>query len=156
MGSVPTTREGYDKMMAQLHVMEVERPKIAQLMAEARAEGDLRENAEYHGQRENLAHLEARINALRAKIADAYIVDPNSMPKGIVAFGSHVKLRDLDADFEEEYILVGPGEEDYTSEVQKILCTSPLGASLMNKKVGDRFTFSAPGGPLNYEVLSIE
>ena len=120
----PTTREGYEKLKAELHHLEhVEMPRITKLVAEARAEGDLKENAEYHAQRENQGMLQAKINVLTAKLADAYIVDTDSMPKGQAVFGSTVVLRDLDCDVEETYQLVGPGEEDYSGEVMKILCT---------------------------------
>lgn len=157
MSPVPTTREGYDKLKAELeHLEQVEMPRIAGLIADARAEGDLKENAEYHAQRENQGMLQAKINLLKSKLADSYIVDKDSMPKGQVAFGSRVKLKDLDADFEEEYELVGPGEEDYSGEVMKILCTSPLAQQLLTHKVGDKLTVSTPGGDVNYEVMSIE
>lgn len=157
MSPTPTTREGYDKMKAELDQLEqVEMPKIAKLIADARAEGDLRENAEYHAQRENQGMMQAKINLLKSKLADAYIVEKDSMPKGQVVFGSKVKLLDIDADFEEEYELVGPGEEDYSGAIMKILCTSPLAQQLLNHKIGDRLSVSTPGGQVNYEILAIE
>lgn len=153
----PTTREGYEKLKAELHQLEqVEAPKIRQAIAEARAEGDLRENAEYHGQRHNLQMLEAKVNELKGKINDAYIVDKDSLPKGVIVFGAKVTLRDLDADMEEIYELVGPGEEDYSGEVMKILCTSPLAKQLLNHKVKDRLSVDTPGGTINYEVVAID
>lgn len=153
----PTTAEGYEKLRAEIERLEtIEMPKIAQAIAEARAEGDLKENAEYHGQRENQAMMQAKINLLKSKLADSYIVDKDSLPKGQVVFGSKVTLRDLDADIEEQYELVGPGEEDYTGEVMKILCTSPLAKQLLNHKVGDKLEVETPGGNINYEILAIE
>lgn len=157
MSPTPTTREGYDKLRAELeHLEHHEMPRITKLIAEARAEGDLRENAEYHAQRENQGMLQAKINLLKSKLADSYIVDKESMPKGQVVFGSKIKLLDLDADFEEEYELVGPGEEDYNGPVMKILCASPLAQQLLNHKVGDKLSVSTPGGSVNYEIISIE
>lgn len=157
MSPVPTTREGYDKLKAELeHLEQVEMPRITGLLADARAEGDLKENAEYHAQRENQGMLQAKINLLKSKLADSYIVDKDSLPKGQIVFGSKVKLKDLDADFEEEYELVGPGEEDYSGDVMKILCTSPLAQQLLTHKVGDKLTVSTPGGDVNYEVIAIE
>lgn len=153
----PTTREGYDKMRADLtHMETVEMPKIAKAIAEARAEGDLRENAEYHGQRENQAMLQAKINLLKSKIADAYIVERDASKTDEVTFGARVTLLDVDADIEEIYEFVGPGEEDYTGEVMKILVTSPLAVQIMNKKIGDTINVETPGGTIRYEVKKIE
>jgi transcription elongation factor GreA len=153
----PTTREGYDKMKAELHQYEtVDMPRIAKLIAEARAEGDLRENAEYHGQRENQAMLQAKINLLKSKIADAYIVERDPTKTDEVTFGARVTLLDLEADIEEVYEFVGPGEEDYSGEVMKILVTSPLAQQLMNRKVGEKIDVETPGGIIRYEVKKIE
>jgi transcription elongation factor GreA len=153
----PTTREGYDKMKTELeHMEQVEMPRITKLIAEARAEGDLRENAEYHGQRENQAMLQAKINLLKSKLADAYIVERDASKTDEVAFGARVTLLDLDNDIEEIYEMVGPGEEDYSGEVMKILVTSPLAQQIMNHKVGDKIEVDAPGGKIRYEVKRIE
>lgn len=153
---VPTTREAYENLRAQIdHLETVEMPRIAQLIADARAEGDLRENAEYHAQRENQGMLQAKINMLKAKLADSYVVEKAHAPEQIV-FGAKVTLKDLDADLEEKYELVGPGEEDYSGEVMKILCNSPLAQQLLNHKVGDRVSVNSPGGTIRYEVLVIE
>jgi len=153
----PISREGYDKKKEELRLLEdVEMPKIAQAIADARAEGDLRENAEYHGQREAQGMLQARIYSLKATLADCYIVDKSSLPKGVVTFGTRVTVKDLSDDSIEQYEFVGPGEEDYMSDVMKILTTSPLATALMNKKVGDKVEFQAPRGVTNYEVTGIE
>src|SRR5690349_2087819 len=104
MERIPTTREGYEKLCDEIRELEdVEMPKIAQKIAEARAEGDLSENAEYHGQREAQGLLQARINRLKTKLANSYIVDKSTVPKGIVAFGSVVTVRDLADGIEEKY-----------------------------------------------------
>lgn len=153
----PISREGYEKKKEELRLLEeVEMPKIAQAIADARAEGDLRENAEYHGQREAQGMLQARINSLKATLADCFIVDKSSLPKGVVTFGTRVTVKDLSDDSIEQYEFVGPGEEDYMSDVMKILTTSPLATALMNKKVGDKVEFQAPRGVTNYEVTQIE
>jgi transcription elongation factor GreA len=152
----PTTREGYEKLKAELHHLEhVEMPRITKLVAEARAEGDLKENAEYHAQRENQGMLQAKINVLSAKLADAYVVDADTMPKDQAVFGSTVVLKDLDSGDEETYQLVGPGEEDYSGDVMKILCTSPLAKQLLTHKVGDKVDVSTPGGMVHYQVVEI-
>lgn len=153
----PISREGYDKKKEELRILEqIEMPRIAQAIADARAEGDLRENAEYHGQREAQGMLQARINSLKATLADCFIVDKSSLPKGVVTFGTRVTVKDLGDDSIEQYEFVGPGEEDYNGDVMKILTTSPLATALMNKKVGDHVEFQAPRGTTNYEVTQIE
>lgn len=156
MNLVPTTREGYEKLRAEIEFLEnVEMPRIAKLIAEARAEGDLRENTEYHAQRENQGLTQAKINVLKARLADSYIVDKDSMPKDQVVFGTKIRLRDIEEGIEEEYELVGPGEEDYSGEVMKILCDSPLATQLLNHKIGDKLTVTTPGGAIKYEILDI-
>lgn len=152
---IPMTREGYNKIRAEAdHLENVEMPKIAEKIAEARAEGDLKENAEYHGQRENQGRLQAKINLLRDKLARATIIDTANLPKGEVAFGSKVIVKDLDYGDEETFILVGAGEEDY--DEGKILVTSPIGQGLLGKKVGERAEIPVPKGKLKLEVVRIE
>ena len=154
---VPTTREGFEKLRGEIeHLESVEMVKIVKAIALARSEGDLSENAEYHGQRENQGMLHAKIERLKAKLADAYIVEPKDRPNGVIAFGATVVLKDLDADLEETYQLVGPGEEDYSGLVLKILSNSPLAQQLINHKTGEVLEVETPGGRIRYEVLSIE
>ena len=151
---IPISRAGYEKLKSQLDQMENEEmPKIAEKIAEARAEGDLKENAEYHGARENQGMLQAKINLLRDKLSRADIVDMSKLPKDEVVFGATVRVKDLDFDDEEEFTLVGPGEEDY--DAGKILVTSPIGQGLVGKKVGDRAEIDVPRGTLKFEVLEI-
>jgi transcription elongation factor GreA len=151
---VPMTREGYNRIKAEIERLENEEmPRIAEKIAEARAEGDLKENAEYHAQRENQGLMQAKINSLKFKLSSAQIVDVASMPKDRVAFGATVKLKDLKFDDEEVYTLVGAGDENY--ETGKILTTSPFAAAMMGKKVGETVEVIAPAGTLRYEVLEI-
>jgi transcription elongation factor GreA len=155
MDRIPMTQEGYNKIKAEMEKYDsVEMPKIAEKIAAARAEGDLKENAEYHGQRERQGMLQAKINLLRDKLSRADIVDPTKLPKGEVAFGSRVRVKDLDMDDEELFILVGAGEEDY--DTGKILITSPIGQGLLGKKVGDKVEIKVPKGSINFQVISIE
>ncbi len=152
---VPMTRDSYNRIKAEIERMENdEMPAITEKIAEARAEGDLKENAEYHAQRENQGLLQAKINAMRFKLANAHIVDTSSLPKDEIVFGSKVKVKDLDYQDEEEYTMVGLGDEDY--DVGKILTTSPIGAALMGKKVGQKVEIEVPRGKLRYEILAIE
>jgi transcription elongation factor GreA len=97
--------------------------------------------------------MEARINLLRDKLARAVLLDPSQSPTGEVAFGTTVRVKDLDFGDEEEFTLVGAGEEDYDSG--KIMVTSPLSQGLMGKKVGDRVEIAVPKGTLNFEILEI-
>lgn len=151
---IPMTQAGYTKIKAELDRLENEEmPKIAEKIAEARAEGDLRENAEYHGARETQGMLQAKINLLRDKLARASIIDPSTLPKDEVVFGCTVTVKDLDFDDEEEFTLVGAGEEDYDSG--KILITSPIGQGLLGKKVGEQAEIAVPKGTVKFEILKI-
>jgi transcription elongation factor GreA len=152
--SIPMTQESYNRKKAEVeHLEHVEMPAIAEKIALARAEGDLKENAEYHAQRENQGMLQARINRLKSELAGAYIVDQSKMPKDQVAFGATVRVKDLDYDDEEEFTLVGSGDENY--DQGKILTTSPIGQGLIGKKVGDVAQITAPKGTLKFQVLEI-
>ena len=151
---IPMTRTGYDKIKADLdHLHTVELPEILQRLGEARAEGDLTENAEYLGAQESRALMEARINVLRDKLARAVLVDPSKMPKGEVGFGCTVRVKDLTFGDEEEFTLVGAGEENY--DLGKILFTSPLAQGMAGKKVGDRVEIEVPKGTEKFEILEI-
>ncbi len=151
---IPMTRAGYEKIKAEVEHMEnVDMPAIAKRVAEARSEGDLSENAEYHGARESQGMLQAKINLLRDKLARASIMDPSKMPKGEVAFGSIVVVKDLDFDDEETFVLVGAGEEDY--DAGKILVTSPLAQGLLGKKIGDTTEIPVPKGKMRFEIIDI-
>lgn len=151
---IPMTQAGYNKIKAEVERLEqVEMPKIAEKIAEARAEGDLKENAEYHGQREAQGMLQAKINQLKSKLAKASIMDPSKLPKDEVVFGSTVTVKDLDYDDEEEFTLVGAGEEDY--DKGKILVTSPIGQGLLGKKVGQKAEVAAPKGKIRFQIVSI-
>lgn len=153
----PISREGYDKLREEIRRLEEEEmPAIAERIALARAEGDLSENAEYHGQREAQGLLQAKINQLKSKLGNCYIADRADMPKGVVAFGSKVTVKNLDDGDQEAYELVGPGEEDYDGDVMKILTTSPIGQGLMGRKVGDKTEVQIPRGTLRMEIVAID
>ncbi len=151
---IPMTRTGYDKLKAELDDMEHNQmPEIEKRIAAAREEGDLKENAEYHGARESQGMLQARINEYRDRLARASIVDMTRIPKDEVAFGAKVTVKDLDFGDTEEFTLVGAGEEDY--DAGKILVTSPLAQGLMGKKKGDRVEIPVPKGTMKFEILEI-
>jgi transcription elongation factor GreA len=151
---VPMTQEGYNKKKAAVDRMEnTEMPLIAEKIAAARDEGDLKENAEYHAQRENQGMLQAKINQLKSDLVNGMIIDPSKMPRGEVAFGATVKVKDLEYDDEEVYTLVGSGEEDY--DTGRILLTSPIGQGLLGKKVGEVAEVEAPKGIFKLEIVEI-
>lgn len=151
---IPMSKEGYDKLKAQLdHMKNEDMPRIAEQIAQARDYGDLSENAEYDAAREAQGMLQARINDLQEKLARAMIVDKSTLPTDRVVFGSRVKVLDLDLNDEEDFILVGPGEEDY--DQNKILLTSPIGQGLVGKKIGDLVEIAVPRGKLRLKIVEI-
>jgi transcription elongation factor GreA len=151
---IPMSREGYDKKKAELdHLKNVKMIEVTKRVASAREMGDLSENAEYHAAREDQGMLQAKIRLLEDELARAFIVDRSNLPSDTVAFGARVKVKDLDFDEDEEYTLVGPGEEDYDNN--KILITSPIGQGLMGKKKGDVAEITVPMGKLHFEILDI-
>lgn len=152
---VPMTREGYDKLKAELDQMEsVDMPQILERLANARSEGDLRENAEYHGQREAQGLLQAKINERRSILSRAQIIDPSTIDQSKIALGATIVVKDLDTDEQEELSLVGKGEDDIFDN--KYLVTSPIGQGLLGKKAGDKVEIAVPRGKLRYQVLEIK
>jgi len=151
---IPMTRTGYEKLKAELDRLENEEmPKIEQRIGKARIEGDLSENAEYHGARESQGMLQARINLLRDKLSRANLVDTSKLPRDEVVFGATVVVKDLDFGDEEIFTLVGAGEEDY--DQGKINVGSPLAQGLLGKKVGELAEFEVPAGTNRLEILAI-
>jgi transcription elongation factor GreA len=153
----PISRAGYDKIREEIRELEdVQLPAVTERIKVAREEGDLKENAEYHAAREQQGYIQAKINQLKTKLANCEIVERSDMPKGVVAFGSRVTVKDLSDGLDEQYELVGPGEEDYDGEVMKILTSSPIAQAMLGKKVGDQFEAEIPAGKLNLEITAIE
>jgi transcription elongation factor GreA len=151
---IPMTKVGYDKLKAEADQLEQEEmPKIAKRIAEARSEGDLSENAEYHGARESQGMLQAKINLLRDKLARAVIVERPKEAGDEVVFGSTVIVKDLDFGDEETFVLVGAGEEDY--DAGKINVASPLAQGLMGSKVGQKVEIDVPAGTMKFEIIEV-
>lgn len=151
---IPMSKEGYDRLKAQLDKMKNEdMPRIAEQIAQARGYGDLSENAEFEAACEAQGMLQARIVDLQDKLGRAMIVDKSTMPTDRVVFGSKVRVLDLDLNDEEDFTLVGPGDEDY--DQNKILLTSPIGQSLVGKKVGDEVNVPIPRGTLRLKIVQI-
>jgi transcription elongation factor GreA len=151
---IPMSKEGYDKLKAQLDKMKNEdMPRVAEQIAEARGFGDLSENAEYDAAREAQGMLQARINDLESKLAHAYVVDKSAISTERVVYGTRVKVTDLEFEEVEEFTLVGPGEEDY--DQNKILCNSPIGQGLLGKQVGEVAEIQAPKGIIRFRIEEI-
>ena len=152
---VPMTQEAYNKRMDEVEELEnVVMPKIAEDIALARAEGDLKENAEYHAQREKQGMVQAKINEIKGRLSRAQIVDTSQINTEEIAFGATVTVVDTDIDDEEIITLVGDGDEDYDSG--KYLITSPIGRGLLGKRVGDIADIEVPKGKLQFKVMKIE
>ena len=151
---IPMTREGYEKLKAELdQLANRDMIEVTKRVATARDMGDLSENAEYHAAREDQGMLQARIDSLKDQLSRAAIVDKSTLPTDTVVFGAKVKVKDLDHGDEEEFQLVGPGDEDY--DQNKILTTSPIGQGLLGKKLGDQAEIQVPMGKLRFEVVAI-
>lgn len=154
MDFVPMTRDAYNRKKTEVERLEHEvMPEIAEKIAAARAEGDLKENAEYHAQREAQGLLQAKINQMRSELSRARIIESVNVPRDEVGFGATVVVKDLDYDDEEEFTLVGAGDEDY--DEGRYLITSPIGQGLLGKKKGERVEIPVPKGTLRYEIVDI-
>jgi transcription elongation factor GreA len=151
---IPLTPEGFRKLQEELErLMKVDRPKNIQAIAEARAHGDLSENAEYHAAKEQQSFIAGRIQELKSKIALAQVIDPSKIRQSSVAFGAKVKVLDIEADEEYVFNLVGPEEAD--AKQGKISISSPVGKALIGKEVGDTAIIKAPARTIEYEILEI-
>ena len=123
-------------------------------ISEARAHGDLKENAEYHAAREQQSFIEGRIQELESTLADCQVIDPTSLPKdGRVVFGVTVDLLNIDTDEEKQYQIVGDYESDI--KLNRISISSPIARALIGKEIDDVATVQAPGGAIEYEITGI-
>ena len=155
MERVPMTIEGYKRLEAELHRLKSEeRPRIIQAISEARAHGDLSENAEYHSAKEAQGLNEAKVADLEDKLSRADIVDTTSLSGDTVKFGATVTLVDEDTDEKVKYQIVGDQEADVKSG--KISISSPIARALIGKSEGDSVEVSAPGGSKSYEILAVK
>ena len=151
---IPMSKEGYEKLKGQLDKMRNEdMPRIAEAIAQARGEGDLSGNAEYDAQREAQGMLQARINELQDKLARAMIIDKGTLPTDRVVMYSKVRVLDLKFNEEEDYILVGLGDENYDED--KIPISSPIGQALVGKKINDEVEVPIPAGARRLRILTI-
>jgi transcription elongation factor GreA len=156
MAKVPMTVKGEESLRAELgHLKSVVRPQIVEAIAEARAHGDLKENAEYHAAKDQQGFSEGRIKEIEGKLADAQVIDITRItPTGKVIFGATVTLIDVADDSEKRYRIVGEDEADISQE--KISVMSPLARAMVGKSVGDAVVVQTPNGEHEYEVERVE
>ena len=154
MARSPITRNGYNNLQKELtNLKKVVRPQVIKAIEEARAHGDLSENAEYVAAKERQSFVEKKIQEIEQKLANSEIIDSIRLPNGRVGFGSVVTLENLDNGGQVTYQIVGPDESDIPSG--KISIASPLGKALIEKEVEDEVIVKTPGGAKNYTILKI-
>lgn len=155
MKRAPLTQKGANKLRAELeHLKSVKRPQIIEAIAEARAHGDLRENAEYHAAREQQSFTEGRINELENTLANAEIIDTSKLKPGSrIVFGAIVELQDLHSDEQVRYQIVGDLEADIKQRM--ISVSSPVARALIGKSEGDTVHIETPGGRKSFEVVEV-
>lgn len=151
--SYPMTKECYDKLYDELVGLKKQRPIIASRIDEARGHGDLKENAEYHAARDEQGLVEAKIALIEGKLAIANIIDPKTLPKDKVYFGSTVKIEDLETN--SFRILQVVSEDEVSITKGKISINSPIAKEMLSKTVGETFIVYAPKGEIEYEIIEI-
>ena len=154
-GSYPMTQEGYDQLKTELkHLTSIERPEVINAIAEARAHGDLSENAEYHAAKERQGYIEGRIQELNGKLSSANVIDVSKLSGDKIIFGATVKFVDVDTDDEKCFKIVGEDEADL--EKNMISINSPIARALIGKKEGDTLVIPIPKGRIEVEVLDVQ
>ena len=155
MSTIPITKRGAEKLKAELHQLKtVERPGVVNAIAEARAQGDLSENAEYDAAKDRQGFIEGRIKDIEGKLSAAQIIDPSALDAGgMVVFGATVKLEDEDSGTQVTYQIVGEDEADL--KLGRVNISSPIARALIGKEEGDTAVVQAPGGERRYEVVGV-
>ena len=156
MSTIPITKHGAELLEQELqNLKHVERPSVINSISEARAQGDLSENAEYDAAKEKQAFIEGSIQELEGKLAAAQIIDPSTLDvEGRIVFGATVEIEDLENGKKATYQIVGDDEADL--EANKISISSPIARALIGKEEGDVATFSSPGGSREVEILNVK
>jgi len=149
------TADDKKQLEAKLAELEERRPIIVARIAEAREQGDLKENAEYHASREEQGLLEAEIKRIEEKLATAQVTDDMELPEDMVFLGAVVKLRDTDDDSEDLYKLVGSSSGSFDADEIEVTATSPMGEALLKARVGETVKVDLPRGAKRFEVLEI-
>jgi transcription elongation factor GreA len=156
MATIPITKRGAEKLKAELHQLKtVERPWVINAISEARAQGDLSENAEYDAAKDRQGFIEGRIQEVEGKLSAAQIIDPTEVNAGgRVVFGSTVELEDDETGTKVTYQIVGEDEADLKKGLINI--SSPIARALIGKEEGDTAVVQAPGGEKHYEIVSVQ
>jgi transcription elongation factor GreA len=156
MATIPITKRGAEKLKAELHQLKtVDRPWVINAISEARAQGDLSENAEYDAAKDRQGFIEGRIQEIEGKLSAAQIIDPTTLETtGRIVFGATVELQDEDAGTKVKYQIVGEDEADL--KLGFINISSPIARALIGKEEGDSTTVQAPGGEKHYEIISVQ
>lgn len=155
MQKIPMTASGYEKLVQELqHLKVVERPNIIQAISEARAHGDLSENAEYHSARERQGFIEGRISDLENKLSRIQVIHTEKLSGKRIVFGATVTLVDVDTDREVKYQIVG--EEESNIERNLLSISAPLARALIGKEQGEEIEVQTPNGSKGYEILKVE
>ena len=153
--TVPMTPEGHRRLQEELkHLIRVERPKVIQDIAEARAHGDLSENAEYDAAKNNQGFVEGRISEINGKMAYAQVIDPLEIESDKIVFGATVKMFDVEAENEVTYRIVGQDEADIKNGLISI--NSPVAKALIGHRVDDEVHIKVPSGMRSYEIIEIQ
>lgn len=154
MDRIPITKEGYEKLKKELERLKVvERKEVIEAIKEARAHGDLSENAEYDAAKERQGLIEGKIAELESKMSRFDVIDPSQIKGDKVSFGVYVEIENVDTGETKRYRIVGPDEADISKNYISVL--SPIAKALMGKKVGDTAIVRAPAGDKEYEILDI-
>ena len=156
MATIPITKRGAEKLKDELHRLKtVDRPAVIQAIAEARAQGDLSENAEYEAAKDRQGFIEGRIQEVEGKLSVAQVIDPSSLDAGgRVVFGATVELEDEDSGDQVKYQIVGEDEADL--KLGLINISSPIARALIGKEEGDVAVVQAPGGERRYEIVAVQ
>lgn len=157
MRGTPITQEGHDRLQKELDQLKsVERPKVSEAISEARAHGDLKENAEYHAAREKQGMIEAKIKHLEHNLGQAHIIDVTQFPnEGKVIFGSTIVILDVDLEKERSFRIVGEDESDIESN--QLSVNAPLARAMIGKQIGDEVLVNMPDGTERcYEILKVD
>lgn len=156
MNTIPITRKGADKLKEELHRLKtVDRPEVIQAIAEARAQGDLSENAEYDAAKDRQGFIEGRIQEVEGKLSVAQVIDPTTLDAGgRVVFGATVTLENIESGEEVRYQIVGEDEADLKQGLINV--SSPIARALIGKEEGEVAKVQAPGGVAEYEIVEVE
>ena len=155
MDKLPMTPRGLTRLQEELKALKsVERPQVIRALEEARAHGDLSENAEYHAAKERQAFIEGRVAELEDKIARAEVIDPSTLTGKEIKFGATVTLVDEDTEEKAVYQIVGPDEADIAAK--RLSISAPLARALIGKTVGDNVEVTTPAGSKSYEVVKVQ